>query len=267
MEISTWIRGARLKTLPLAIAPVVIGAALSWRWRCFSTRRVAIYGMSRVRFFGGQHDLSECEMSAMRWSANASVSAGRGSSVVAVLCAVAWRLFLQVAANYRERLFRRHTWHRRGACRRFRTVICKNAIRGIDFDGPEIASGIAAPAWPRPSRRVRRESKESTCRGRNQRVDCLPVTGLAVVALTGYWWFIAGRYRPVSLAGWCYVSGEHPYGYHYLGEILRFSSFSGSFATLRHACIALSRHNHRDRRHGSVRRQRAACIVRRGPDA
>ena len=31
MEISTWIRGARLKTLPLAIAPVVIGAALSWR--------------------------------------------------------------------------------------------------------------------------------------------------------------------------------------------------------------------------------------------
>ena len=31
MEISTWIRGARLKTLPLAIAPVVIGKELYGR--------------------------------------------------------------------------------------------------------------------------------------------------------------------------------------------------------------------------------------------
>ncbi len=90
--------------------------------------------------------------------------------------------------EFRERLFRRHTWHGRGACRRFRTVICKNTIRGIDFDSGN-ASGIAAPAWPRPSRRVRRESKESTCRGRNQRADRLPVRS-GCRSLTGYWWFI-----------------------------------------------------------------------------
>ena len=30
MGISTWIRGARLKTLPLAVAPVLIGASLAW---------------------------------------------------------------------------------------------------------------------------------------------------------------------------------------------------------------------------------------------
>ena len=31
MGIMIWIRGARLKTLPLAIAPVLIGASLAWR--------------------------------------------------------------------------------------------------------------------------------------------------------------------------------------------------------------------------------------------
>ncbi|HAK71537.1 MAG TPA: hypothetical protein DCO66_02470 [Bifidobacterium sp.] len=34
MQVSIWIRGARLKTLPLAIAPVVIGAALTGATIC-----------------------------------------------------------------------------------------------------------------------------------------------------------------------------------------------------------------------------------------
>ncbi|MFQ9132932.1 MAG: hypothetical protein ACLR5M_04000 [Bifidobacterium longum] len=40
MGIMIWIRGARLKTLPLAIAPVLIGASLAWRDA--SERRVAV---------------------------------------------------------------------------------------------------------------------------------------------------------------------------------------------------------------------------------
>ena len=58
MEISTWIRGARLKTLPLAIAPVVIGDALSWRGVILYSQGGDIWH-EPCPFFGGQHDLSE----------------------------------------------------------------------------------------------------------------------------------------------------------------------------------------------------------------
>ena len=40
MGMTIWIRGARLKTLPLAIAPVLIGASLAWRDA--GERRVAV---------------------------------------------------------------------------------------------------------------------------------------------------------------------------------------------------------------------------------
>ena len=49
----------------------------------------------------------------------------------------------------------------------------------------------------------------------------------SVVTLTGYWWFILVGIACL-VAGWCYVGGKHPYGYHYLGEIFVFHLFSGS---------------------------------------
>ena len=48
--------------------------------------------------------------------------------------------------------------------------------------------------------------------------------GLAVIALTGYWWFILVGIACLA-ACWCYVGGKHPYGYHYLGEIFVFIFF------------------------------------------
>ena len=48
--------------------------------------------------------------------------------------------------------------------------------------------------------------------------------GLAVCALTGYWWFIVVGVASL-LAAWCYVGGSHPYGYHYLGEVFVFVFF------------------------------------------
>ena len=58
--------------------------------------------------------------------------------------------------------------------------------------------------------------------GINALIACL--CGLAVVALTGYWWFILVGIACL-VAGWCYVGGKHPYGYHYLGEIFVFIFF------------------------------------------
>ena len=48
--------------------------------------------------------------------------------------------------------------------------------------------------------------------------------GLAVIALTGYWWFILVGIACL-VAGWFYVGGKHPYGYHYLGEVCVFVFF------------------------------------------
>lgn len=58
--------------------------------------------------------------------------------------------------------------------------------------------------------------------GINASIACL--CGLAVVALTGYWWFILVGIACL-VADWCYVGGKHPYGYHYLGEIFVFIFF------------------------------------------
>ncbi|MFR1605861.1 MAG: hypothetical protein ACLSUZ_05550 [Bifidobacterium pseudocatenulatum] len=33
MGMTIWIRGARPQTLPLGLAPVLVGVAASWRWR------------------------------------------------------------------------------------------------------------------------------------------------------------------------------------------------------------------------------------------
>ena len=96
--------------------------------------------------------------------------------------------------------------------------------------------------------------------GINALIACL--CGLAVVTLTGYWWFILVGIACL-VAGWCYVGGKHPYGYHYLGEIFVFIFFglvaacgtmfalAGTIST--EACSAAPRRPHR--RRGPVRQQ------------
>ena len=95
MTMSTWIRGARLKTLPLAIAPVIIGTALSWKG-------VFVYSQGGdilhepCPFFGGQHDLRETKLGSMVGTCQTSLS---WFVLVAVLCGCV-ALFLQIAANF-----------------------------------------------------------------------------------------------------------------------------------------------------------------------
>lgn len=153
-----WIRGARLKTLPLAIAPVLIGASLAW------------------------HD------------------AGQRRVVVASLCGFV-ALLLQIAANFANDY--------------------SDGIRGTDagraIAGEQLSHGparlVASGVNPK---------KVLAAAGICALAACL--CGLAVVVLTGYWWFIAVGLACL-LAGWFYVGGKHPYGYHYLGEVFVFIFF------------------------------------------
>lgn len=217
MEISTWIRGARLKTLPLAIAPVVIGAALSWRGVFLYSQGGDIWH-EPCPFFGGQHDLSELKFGSLVGECQRSAG---WFILVAVLCGCV-ALFLQVAANFANDY--------------------SDGIRGTDegravdsarsFAKTPSAESTSTPemlpaSQPQhgPARLVASgvsPKKVLAAAGINALIACL--CGLAVVALTGYWWFILVGIACL-VAGWCYVGGKHPYGYHYLGEIFVFIFF------------------------------------------
>lgn len=169
MGISTWIRGARLKTLPLAVAPVLIGASLAW------------------------HDAAGHRV------------------VVAVLCGFV-ALLLQIAANFANDY--------------------SDGIRGTDAgrsvpvkDADDSAVSGKATLSRGPARLVAsgvNPKKVLAAAGISALTACL--CGLAVIALTGYWWFILVGIACL-VAGWFYVGGKHPYGYHYLGEVFVFVFF------------------------------------------
>lgn len=169
MRVSTWIRGARLKTLPLSIAPVLIGVSMAWR------------------------------------------DAGEHRVAVAVLCGFV-ALLLQIAANFANDY--------------------SDGIRGTDAGrsvpvndaGDSAISGKTMPSRG-PARLVAsgvNPRKVLAAAGISALAACL--CGLAVVALTGYWWFILVGIACLA-AGWFYVGGKHPYGYHYLGEVFVFIFF------------------------------------------
>lgn len=158
MGMTIWIRGARLKTLPLAIAPVLIGASLAWR------------------------------------------DAGERRVAVAVLCGFV-ALLLQIAANFANDY--------------------SDGIRGTDA-GRAIADEQLSRGPARLVASGVNPEKVLVAAGICALAACL--CGLAVIALTGYWWFILVGIACLA-AGWCYVGGKHPYGYHYLGEIFVFIFF------------------------------------------
>lgn len=158
MGMTIWIRGARLKTLPLAIAPVLIGASLAWR------------------------------------------DAGERRVAVAVLCGFV-ALLLQIAANFANDY--------------------SDGIRGTDA-GRAIADEQLSRGPVRLVASGVNPKKVLVAAGICALAACL--CGLAVIALTGYWWFILVGIACLA-ACWCYVGGKHPYGYHYLGEIFVFIFF------------------------------------------
>lgn len=158
MGMTIWIRGARLKTFPLAIAPVLIGASLAWR------------------------------------------DAGERRVAVAVLCGFV-ALLLQIAANFANDY--------------------SDGIRGTDA-GRAIADEQLSRGPARLVASGVNPKKVLVAAGICALAACL--CGLAVIALTGYWWFILVGIACLA-AGWCYVGGKHPYGYHYLGEIFVFIFF------------------------------------------
>ena len=156
-----WVEGARLRTLPIALAPVIAGtAAAQSMW---------------------------------------------GSDVVRALLAFVVALLLQIGVNYANDY--------------------SDGIKGTDDDrvGPMrlVGSGAAAP------RQVLAAA-----------LGCFVlamVAGVALVALSGQWWFLVIGASAV-LAAWGYTGGPWPYGYRGLGDAAVFVYF-GLVAVL---CTAMT---------------------------
>lgn len=169
MRFMDWIHGARPKTLPLAVAPVITGAAVaSVSGAPYDTRFLAV-----------------------------------------MLLCMGVALFLQIAANFANDY--------------------SDGIRGTD-EHRDAAGGAGHAADEQaavraPARLVAsgvNPRRVLFAAGTNAVAAC--ACGLAVCALTGYWWFIVVGVASL-LAAWCYVGGSHPYGYHYLGEVFVFVFF------------------------------------------
>lgn len=148
--------------------------------------------------------------------AHGTASAGR-TWLLAVLC-LAVAAFLQIGANYANDYadgIRGTDAHRGGA----------GTVDPDDGHVPDyeelhapvrlVASGVA----PRAVLTAAAVSAALAC-----------LCGLVATALTGHWWFLALGAICVA-AGWCYVGGPHPYGYHGWGGIAAFVFF-GPVATV-----------------------------------
>ncbi|NEG69585.1 1,4-dihydroxy-2-naphthoate octaprenyltransferase [Bifidobacterium choloepi] len=166
----------RLRTLPLGVAPVVIGASLA--------HARAVYGPS------AGVGLADLAPSAVRLHAE-----GRFWAIAALCLAVA--VFLQIAANFANDY--------------------SDGIRGTDTDRESRAA-----AYPRlVASGVSPRAVLAAAAG-NAAIACL--AGVGVAAVSGHWWLLLVGACCVA-AGWFYVGGRHPYGYHGFGELAVFVFF------------------------------------------
>jgi 1,4-dihydroxy-2-naphthoate octaprenyltransferase len=162
-SLKLWVEGARLRTLPLAIAPIAIGSG----------------------------------------AAAAIQSFDLGLALLALSVA----LFLQIGVNYANDY--------------------SDGIRGTDAKrvGPLRLTG---------SKSVRPAAVKFAA---FLFFGLAAISGLAIVLLTGYWWFIAVGAASI-VAAWFYTGGKNPYGYAGLGEIAVFVFF-GIVATYGTAFIQI----------------------------
>lgn len=185
MSIRMWIQGARPKTLPLGLSPVLIGIAASWRWASLDDLDECPPGMGRLMtHWPYPYEWKGCGL-AMRWFC-----------VVAMLCIVV-AVGLQITVNY----LNDYADGMRGA----------DAARTSDNAGPQrlVASGVN----PKQVMVAASIAALTAC-----------VAGLAVVIITECWWFIALGLLCL-LAAWGYTNGKHPYGYQGFGEAASFVFF------------------------------------------
>ncbi|KFJ02438.1 1,4-dihydroxy-2-naphthoate octaprenyltransferase [Bifidobacterium subtile] len=232
MKLGLWIQGARPKTLPLGLAPVIAAAMTMWQ--------PVFEGV-----YGGSYDHKPCPVFDGRPNLDLASNYGRcltshGWYIAVTLLCAGVAVFLQIAANFANDY--------------------SDGVRGVDSGrdmrnastsgAANITGGAAQAQVQAQSQQLSKESAASEGSQRSQAPSRLVASGvapkkvlaaagisaalacacgLAIIVLTGHWWLLALGVVCI-VAGWFYVGGKHPYGYHGWGEISVFAFF-GLIAT------------------------------------
>ena len=187
-----WVQGARPRTLPAAIAPVLLGTAVAYS----SLARVFRLGLGDGGWFAySPLDLDgEFNGATIPELISSHVSLRPIDLVVRALLALVVALALQVGVNYANDY--------------------SDGIRGTDDSrvGPVrlVGQRLAAP------RAVKLAAFTA--------FGVAALAGLLLVLITQVWWLIAVGLAAI-VAAWFYTGGPRPYGYAGLGEVFVFVFF------------------------------------------
>ncbi len=246
MSLKLWINGARPRTLPASVAPVVVGAAAGWE-RLQRLRSCVRNGLGIDSCVGNTAhiDLLESRF-----------------AVVTVLCTLT-ALFLQIAVNFANDYADGIRGVDEGRSKLYSAGddLCTGSGTGAGADTANVdtvdtvpdtvtdTSGTAAvpcttlsePASQPEAKAfgaVRHSSSQHApirlvasgvsprhvlvAAGSASAVAC--ICGIAAIAITGHWWLLAVGVCCL-IAGWFYTGGQHPYGYTGFGELAVFVFF------------------------------------------
>ncbi|MGD9956854.1 MAG: 1,4-dihydroxy-2-naphthoate polyprenyltransferase [Candidatus Nanopelagicales bacterium] len=181
-----WWQGARPRTLPAALAPVLVGTAIAW-WTLVDV------------LLDRTCDADCAEGWTMRWgavtdTADPTYAANLGQFALRAALALVVALALQIGVNYANDY--------------------SDGIRGTDDArvGPVrlVGQGLASP-----------RSVKLAAFGM---FGVAALAGLVLVLLTQAWWLLAVGAAAI-VAAWFYTGGPSPYGYAGLGEVFVFVFF------------------------------------------
>jgi 1,4-dihydroxy-2-naphthoate octaprenyltransferase len=186
-----WVQGARPRTLPAAVAPVLVGTAIAYE----VLAPVLSLGLSGGSWFAYSPLVATVSASDSLPELLARHGAVTWSAFVArALLALVVSLALQVGVNYANDY--------------------SDGIRGTDHArvGPVrlVGQGLAEP------RAVKRAAFASFA--------VAALAGLGLVLATLAWWLV-GVGLAAIVAAWFYTGGPRPYGYAGLGEVFVFVFF------------------------------------------
>jgi len=195
-----WILGARPRTLPAAIAPVLVGTAAA-AGVCRGTAGGPGGGPSEAALRCGQVGVpfwSDPQLTSMTSAATGWL---RGVHVWAFLCALGVAVFVQIATNYANDY--------------------SDGKRGTDAPGERVG----------PPRLVGNglATTEEVKRAMLIAFGLTAICGLPLVVFVSPWLLLVGL--AAILAGWFYTGGPRPYGYAGFGEAFVFVFF-GIVATV-----------------------------------
>ncbi len=189
-----WVQGARPRTLPAAVSPVLVGSAVAWTYLAPPGFPSAGWAATALVPAAPTSFLTGDDVSMFSVGGHPHAAQSAGEFALRALLALVVALALQVGVNYANDY--------------------SDGVRGTDDArvGPVrlVGQRLADPA--------------SVKRAALVAFAVAALAGLVLVLLTQAWWLVLLGLTAI-LAAWFYTGGPRPYGYAGLGELVVFVYF------------------------------------------